>query len=333
LRILLVTPTFHGYGRSIEFGFESLGHTVHRVDYDELSTVTSKVMRKARIDMPERLGLDRTSVLSRAISKSVALSASEMHPDVVIVIKGDILDPELWEKLRAKGIPVVLWLYDELRRTRLDVENLVLFSAVATYSPHDCASFSAAGIKAEVVPLAFDEQIVAPDRRRVGGDLIFVGARYDNRARFLAELVRRGVPVGAYGRDWSHRMRDRARTLSWWRPGVPGYPDVTREEAAVLMHEGIAVLNIHGDQDGFNMRTFEACGVGALQLIDRSEVSAFYEPDTEVLVFREIDEVMEAVERATVDVAWANRIREAGRARTLAEHTFTKRCSQLLTLC
>ena len=33
-----------------------------------------------------------------------------------------------------------------------------------------------------------------------------------------------------------------------------------------------ANVNIHGDQDGFTMRTFETCGVGALQLVDRADV-------------------------------------------------------------
>lgn len=46
-----------------------------------------------------------------------------------------------------------------------------------------------------------------------------------------------------------------------------------------------AALNIHGDQDGFTMRTFEACGVGGLQLIDRADVTEARPPREHLEVF------------------------------------------------
>lgn len=78
------------------------------------------------------------------------------------------------------------------------------------------------------------------------------------------------------------------------------------------------------------MRTFEACGVGGLQLIDRRDVTDYYDPGTEILPFSSEAELLELAERAIVDDRWGDRIREAARKRTLAEHTFWHRAKQLV---
>lgn len=86
-----------------------------------------------------------------------------------------------------------------------------------------------------------------------------------------------------------------------------------------------ATLNIHGDQDGFTMRTFEAAGVGGVQLIDRSDVGSLYEPGSEVLTFDTVDEAAQAIERVRGDEQYARSIRRAGHRRTASEHTFDHR--------
>ena len=332
MRVLLVSPVFHDYWASIVRGFESLGHEAACIRYDELDGPGAKVANKLRLEIPERLGRDRTEAARRWATARVARELSAHQPDVVVVVKGDLLDPGLWEPLRRRNVPVVLWLYDELRRTRHTDETLEAYRAVATYSPDDRDALAARGLASRLVPLAFDPRLSVQGPTD-GTEVAFVGARYPGRAALLAELVRRGVTVRAYGRDWSRRPVDRLRTLDWVRPPVPGAPDVSREAAAGLMHGALAALNIHGYQDGFNIRTFEACGVGAVQLIDRPEVKDLYDPGEELLAFQGVDDLVSQVERVRSDRAWADGLREAGRRRTLADHTFDRRCADLLGLC
>lgn len=73
------------------------------------------------------------------------------------------------------------------------------------------------------------------------------------------------------------------------------------------------------------MRTFEACGAGALQLIDRPDVAEFYDPDEEIVVYGSPDELVDLAWRAVRDRGWARSIGARARARTLAEHTFDHR--------
>ena len=77
------------------------------------------------------------------------------------------------------------------------------------------------------------------------------------------------------------------------------------------------------------MRTFEVCGVGGLQLIDRPDVGELYEPDRELLVFTNTEELIEGALRALGDPSGTERIREAAQRRTLAHHTFDHRIAVL----
>ncbi|MCS6711630.1 glycosyltransferase family 1 protein [Brachybacterium sp. EF45031] len=148
-------------------------------------------------------------------------------------------------------------------------------------------------------------------------------------------LAEAGVPVRVYGRDWSGAWQDRLRTWRWRTPGLPSGRDLGRADAYGVMAASAATLNIHGDQDGFTIRTFETAGVGGVQLVDRTEVSRYYEPGVEVEVFDGADGsdgIVEVTRRLLADPARAARMREAARRRTLAEHTLTHRAAQLTEL-
>jgi spore maturation protein CgeB len=94
-----------------------------------------------------------------------------------------------------------------------------------------------------------------------------------------------------------------------------------------------AVLNISRDsmaRYGFSpaTRVFEAAGAGACLITDAWEgIEMFLEPDREVLVARNGEEVAEQVHE--LDAARAKRIGEAARERILAEHTYKHRAVQV----
>ncbi len=328
-RVLVLSPVFHGYWRSLERALSGLGHDVSTVTYDEHRGLT-RLAAKVAHDLPERLG--GSDARRRAVLGARARDAVSAHdPDVLLVVKGDAFDDAFWELLDQRHQRRVLWLYDELRRTGHTDTSLAAAGPVASYSPLDVAALTARGIRAAHVPLAHD-----PDEP-VGAatpsdEVVFVGARYPAREALLTGLATAGIPVRAHGRDWSGHPVDRLRT---WRVGGPTLPhgrDLTRSAAYGVMAGARATLNVHGDQDGFTMRTFEACGVGAVQLVDRADVSRHYEPDTEVAVFDGVDEAVELARRAAADPAWAAALRRAGAARTRAEHTFTHRARALESL-
>ena len=330
-RLLLVSPVFHGYSHSIAAAFERLGHEVTVFHYDARSRL-DRLWHKASVELPARVSGGSGAGAAGTITARAVSVLREVRPDRVLVVKGDVLGDAFYDELDGTAgrprVGRVLWLYDELRRARHSHETLAHYDGVASYSPVDTAALTADGLPCRHVPLAYDTAFDPPPAPRTV-ETVFVGARYPARERIIEHLYRAGVPVRAYGRDWSTHPYDRGRTWSWRRPQVPVGRDLPRREAYAVMAAAASTLNVHGDQDGFTMRTFEACGVGAVQLIDRADVSALYEPDREVAVFASEDELVELAQRAVADRVWADGLRAAGRARTLAEHTFDHRARDL----
>jgi spore maturation protein CgeB len=79
-----------------------------------------------------------------------------------------------------------------------------------------------------------------------------------------------------------------------------------------------------------HLREFEAPMAGALYLTNYSdELAEHYEPDREVVTFRNRYELLEKVEYYLAHPAEADRVRQAGRARALRDHTWERRFASL----
>lgn len=322
-RLLLVSPAFHGYWQPIADALTRRGYAVSTHLYDENSPA-DRVQIKVVHELPERFGAPARPPTAHTRRALQALRAGPV--EVLLVVKGDTLGPAFWDA--ARRVPRrALWLYDELRRTGHTDESLAAAGPIASYSPLDVAALSDSGLEAIHVPLAHDAHL--PFEVRTAAEVVFVGACYPGREALLRYLARQGLPVRVYGRDWSSHPYDRLRTWRWRGLGLPVGRDLPRPQTYGVMAGAAAALNVHGNQDGFTMRTFEAAGVGAVQLIDRVDVAMHYEPGVEVAVFSNAEEATELARRALTDTSWAEGIRAAGRRRTLAEHTFDHRVTAL----
>lgn len=328
-RILLVVPAFHGYGRSIAGALERAGHSVLLHEYDLNATRSSKVRHKLVHELPDRVtgGHSGSRRHAHLMTATAVAAVTEARPDVVLTVKGDTLGPEYWSAVDASGARQLLWLYDEVARMSFDPVVLDSRPSVVSYSPHDVGLLASRGLRAAHVLDAYDHTVPVTPRR--SGDVVFVGARYPDRERLLTRLHQSGVPVRAYGRDWSGHPIDRLRTWRMHTPDLPSGRDVPRDTAYGITAGAVAALNSHTDQDGFTMRTYEIPGSGGLQLIDRPDVGQIYDPGEEVLVFTSDEELVELSLRARTDRTWARQIAERGHRRTLAQHTFDHRVPAL----
>lgn len=321
MKILLVSPVFHGYWRAIEAALAELGHDVSTHCYDAGGTGNALAHRMPGSWLARRIGMQATDAAIEALA--------ETRPDAVLVVKGDALGADWWEALHRAPVRTAIWLYDELARMSYDDAILGGVDHVFSYSPHDVKTLGERGISAAVLPDGFDS--LTPFTAVSDASVSFIGARYPERERLLRLLAGAGEPVVAYGREWSRQPWDIVRTRRWRGAGVPAHGDVDRAAYFGIMAGSLATLNVHGDgHDGFSMRTFEAPGVGALQLVDRADVAQHYEVGVETLVFTNDDELLEHVSRARREPSWAQRIRDAGRRRTLAEHTLVHRMREVV---
>lgn len=322
--VLLVSPGFHGYWEGIAAAFVALGMKVSTHCYDESSTITERLQNKILHDMPQQA---RWRAAEDLVTNRLIERLRNARFDAVVVIKGDQLGGAWWEALEQSHLPSVVWLYDEIRRTRYSLDVLSRVGPIASYSKQDVSHLRALGIQAAHLPLGFDSLL---DFTPVtSSSLTLVGARYPNREELLRGIQSANIPVRAYGREWSRRLWDVARTRRLRGAGIPVGGDLGRAAAYGVMAGSLATLNVHLNQDGFTMRTFEAAGVGGVELIDRADVGEFYDIGTEILVFSNAEDAADITRRAERDTAWASAIRAAGRKRTFAEHTLVHRARSL----
>lgn len=328
-KLLLVSPAFHGYWKTIRNSLIKLGYDVQTYIYDAPGNFAERLKNKALHDLPERF---RPRNLEHLITHKAVAKFHELKPDIVLVVKGDQLGEEWWQTLHDSGVRYGTWMYDEFRRMRYSDTDFDLskLGAIASYSPEDVKHLKSLGLEVFDVPLAYDADL--PIKQISCKDISFVGARYGGRETMLKMLVDAGLPVRAFGKQWSRHPWDIARTRNFKDSGVPAGRDLDRSAAYGVMASSPATLNIHGDQDGFTIRTFEASGVHGLQIIDRVDVEKYYIPGEEVLVYSSPEELLELCQRIFLEPRWAQEVREAGHRRTLSEHTFDERVKILENL-
>lgn len=327
-KLLIITPAFHDYYVAFSQAFAYLGYRVRVCKYDEFATWPAKFHNKLRFELPTKFGKN-TLEQRRTWSTQRAMGAlRSTDPDEVLIIRGDLLGEAVFQDLESRRIPYAVWFYDEFSRMEKHSVDMSRIPAVASYSSLDTEALKLKGINSHHIPLGFDSlSLYSPGGNR--NEVSFIGARYPNRENLLVELHQLGVPVRAFGRDWSRDFRDQIRTWGERRPDIPSGRDLDRRQAYGVMEGSLSTLNMHYNQDGFTMRTFEAAGVGAVQLIDRADVSEMYAPGEEVLVFSDAVEAAEEIAKIRLDGRRARRIRSAAQKRTLAEHTLVHRAKVL----
>lgn len=328
-RLLVVAPGFHGYGRSIADAFSRNGFETHLHEYDAERSRLRKAWNKGVHELPAVLRGATDHQSGRRVTRLAAQRLRSVSPDLVLVVRGDTLGDEFWDEAATGGRRVGMWWYDEMRRMRLCAQTLSGLGGIATYSAADARELNSSGIAALHVRTGFDDHRTAAEHSDAAGLLTFIGAPLPRRAAALQHLVDAGLPVTAWGRGWSDHPLDRARTWRLRGSGIPNERDVPYDQALAIMRDGAATLNVHGDQDGFTMRTYESCGVGGVQLIDRADVADLYEPGREVLVFRDHDELTDLARQVVAEPKRFEQMRRRAQRRTLAEHTLVQRAREL----
>jgi len=99
------------------------------------------------------------------------------------------------------------------------------------------------------------------------------------------------------------------------------------------LRAGRVALNTHIDispVSASNMRLFEATGVGTCLLTDwKANLHELFEPDAEVVTYRDAAECVEKVGYLLAHEAERRRVAEAGQRRTLRDHTFADRAARI----
>jgi spore maturation protein CgeB len=152
----------------------------------------------------------------------------------------------------------------------------------------------------------------------------FVGTAHGNRAKTISRLQKRGISIECFGFGW------KTGTISY-------------EEILKVINESLVSINLANpnwnlrsilgkNPNQIKARTFEVPGAGGLLLTEWAEgLDEYYEPDKEILTFKNIDDLAKKVQYITNNPKERDRIATAGFLRTEKHHTYEQRMDEIFS--
>jgi len=159
-------------------------------------------------------------------------------------------------------------------------------------------------------------------------DITTAGNLYHYRARIF-EALAGTYDVKIWGPPVPRWMETSLQTVHQGR-GVTEH-----DKAKAFRGAKIVVNTFQGEVDGVNLRTFEAAGCGAFQICEhRDALKELFEIDTEIVTFRNIQDLIKKVDHYLAHPEERKKIADAGYARAHRDHTYKKRLEKILeTIC
>ena len=249
-----------------------------------------------------------------------------LKPQVILFLGMFVLPRATVEAIRSLATQPLLcgWVCDCFRESQFaeyePADHVFYFDTfLETILPNYYADSS----RMSYLPLAANPDRYLPrDSVDRNDALLFVGNVSANRQALLDALPS-SIDVAIHGPNAADRRGDRRRKLD-------------SAEINELYNAHQVTLNINqspNTEHGANLRVFEATAAGTTLLTQAcDDLTALYEPDSELVTWSNVDELAAGYARLRDDRALAARIAEAGRKRTLAEHTFRHRADSMMTV-
>jgi hypothetical protein len=198
--------------------------------------------------------------------------------------------------------------------------------------PNFVARFRRQGLKSELSRLAFEPSVL--DRLQNGSPsygATFVGSftsEHSGRTDLL-EFLCRAEAVDLWGENF-HRLPRSSPILPRYHGkawGLEMFRVLRDSKIALNHHIGVA------EEYANNMRLFEATGVGTLLLTDEKvNLGEMFERGREVETYKDREECLEKIRYYLDHDREREAIAHAGQRRTLTDHTYAKRLTELVEI-
>ena len=206
------------------------------------------------------------------------------------------------------------------------------YDLILTSFPHFVPRLRAMGIAAEYFRIGFDERVLSLvgevprdiDASFVGGISRHHGKAFPLLASMASQTSMRFFGYGAHSLPRSSVVRQRHGGEVW---GLEMYRTLARSRITLNRHIDVA------ERYANNMRLYEATGMGAMLLTDKKDnLSDLFSVGKEVVAYESIAEACEIVRHYVAHPSEAAAIAQAGQSRTLRDHTYGQRMTELVPI-
>lgn len=313
----------------------------HDVGRDARSPIAPSVDGLFTEARPPRTGLGRWArrvsdvVVHRQVgrdpwpSRILQAQLEELKPDVVINQAMESICFDFWTQAK-ETMPFLL--VGQIASPLPERENFSCYDLVVSSLPNYVRFFEGRGVRSRLHRLAFDpsvlEQIEDTERTIPFSFVGSLSRAHSERIAFLERLCEEaGLQVWGTGVDSvsaDSPIRRNHRGPAW---GAQMYAILARSQMTFNKHIEIA------GEFANNSRLYEATGMGALLLTDsKVNLSEMFDPVAEVISYDRAEEAIAEANGLIADPDRLRRVAEAGRARTLRDHTYRHRMEELVTI-
>lgn len=289
--------------------------------------------------------LVRELVVARPADDVIALS--RLHrPDLVLMLQGvPRFTAEYVKALRRLGFRTAVWFSDDPYCTDLTVRIVPHCDYVFTMERQCVDLYRRLGCReVHYLPFGVNPGTFFPRAVNLSRytDVCFIGTAFSNRLKLFDRIADylADKKIMISGQWWDRlsnyrKLASQIRLDRWMAP----------EKMADYYSGAKIVINLHRPtvDHTFNQntghiparspkaRTFEIAACGTLQLTDyREDLASFYTPGQEIIVYRSADELIQLIDHYLHHEEERKRISLLALRRTLQNHTYHNRLSQLL---
>jgi len=269
-----------------------------------------------------------TPIALGRINRNLVTEAIRWKPDIILVIKGEIISPEALKKLKSLGCPLILWFPDDPRYTNSYIKHILhLYDDIFVVSKQTVKMYEKLGAKrAHYLPMGCDPSIhrrldlTNEERLSLERDLCFIGTFSRHRAKVIKSLKK--YRVGVWGSFWGFGLGIKDKHSSAYGP-----------EMVKIYNSSKIALNIHDQTDygiKTNMRLFESIGSGSFVLSDgENGLKDLFEPKKEIICYTDTNNLAELAEYYLAETSERRKIADLAYNRAHSEHTYNKRLQKL----
>ncbi len=279
------------------------------------------------------------SNIINSINERFKKEVSEFEPEIIWVFKGMEILPASLKWAKSKGIKLVNYNPDSPfvfsgpgSGNQYVTASIPLYDLFLTYNNPDKIQMERDyGIPSAILPFGYnlDEAVFKLATEEVEKlKLCFLGNPDKYRAEFITGLAEMGLVMDVYGNDWKDFVSN---------DNISIHAPVYEKDFWLTLRKYRVQLNLMRphNPETHNMRSFEAAGVGAIQLApDTADHRKYFKQDEEIFLYKNLESCFYEVKKIlALPKITVEKIRQQIRTRALTEgYSYEARAEQVLKI-